>query len=178
MVGLRRFRSSIKEPRVERLGSGNGPVLVNLVLDFHADFIVLTPLARSAELGLLRQLVGNAGFEHHRLSLDANELVALLGVCLLLFAISNGGLEGVADIVLELLVATEHDKSASHISTSPVEGLGVVLWLVHELRHDLIHAHLRVSLHGHTKVELIGHLQVNLGLKGDLFFLVVLKRKL
>ena len=178
MVGLRRFGSCTNKPRVERLGSGNGPVLVNLVLDFHADFIVLTPLARSAELGLLRQLIGNAGLEHQRLSLDANELVTLLGICRLLCAIAKGGLEGVADIVLELLVATEHDKFASQITTSPVERIALVLWLVHELREDLVHAHLGVSLHGDTKVELIGYLQVNLRLKGDFLFLVVLEREL
>ena len=178
VVGLRLVGSGPKTPRAEGLRGGNGPVLVNLVLNFHADLIVLAPAARSAELGLIRQLVGNTSAEHDWVSLDAFENVAPLCLGLLLLAPTNDGFEGVAHIVLQLLVAAKHEESASHVGTSPVEGLGVVLRLVDELRPDLFHRELGVSLQGNTKVDLIGHLQVDLGLESDLVLLVALDRKL
>ena len=164
MVGALRLAHVL---RAEHLRSRDGPVLVDLVLDFHADFVVTTPVSGRAELGLIGELVADATAEDDGLALDALEVLVP----------AEDGLEGVANVVGELLVAASHEELAGDIGTGPVEGVLVGGGPVDKLRPDFLEG-LGVGLHGNTNVDLVGNLQVDLRLKSDGALLVVLSRDL
>lgn len=150
------------EARVERLRSGHGPVLVNLVLDVHADVVGVADTGGAANLGLLGELVVHAAADDDGLALNTLEVLA----------VAVEGLKGVADAFSQLLVATEHQPAAGHVHAGPVEGVLVVLGLVDELGPDLLDG-LGVGLEGDTEVDLVGDLNVDGGLDRDGALLVV-----
>ena len=147
---------------VERLGAGDGPVIVDLVLSFAGNFVALANGGGDVDSSLVGEFVLDSTADHDWLALDALE-----------GTVTVGDLEGVVDTLLELLVATGHNHLSGDVSAHPVERLGAVSRLVDELREDFRES-LSVSLTGNTEVELTVDLNVKLRLDGGSLLLVVL----
>ena len=138
---------------------------VDLVLDLGGEAVGLACFSLHVVGGLVGELVGETGAEGNGVVLDALEILP-----------AEDDLEGVVDVVSELLVAASHGEAAGNIATEPVETLAI-LGVVDELREALLQG-LSVGLHGDTGVDLVVDGDVDLGLDGDLRLLVVVTGEL
>jgi len=136
-------------------------VRVDLVLDLMGKVVGCVPVTGGGDLGLLGQLVLDATADSDGVALDALEVFPAVD-----------SLEGVADAILQLLVATGRDEVASKVGAKPVETVRGVGGLVYGLSPDFLED-LSVPNGGDTNVELVRDLHVELLLHGDLFLLVV-----
>ena len=146
---------------VEGLGGGEGPVPVVLVGELDAAADVLSKLACGLERSSLGEIVVDATSAGNGETPEALELIVS--------AVRE--LVGVREVGL-LDITAHHDLLAGKVSAGEGERICVSHDAVDDLRHDLLHGHVAISLNSDADVDVLVDLEVDLGLDGKLLLLV------
>ena len=152
---------------VEGLGGREGPVLVVLVGELDAAADVLSKLSCGLERSSIGEIVVDAASAGNGVTHESLEL----------FVLAERELVGVREVAL-LDITAQHELHALIVSAGEGERVWVSHDAVDDLRHDLLHRHVAVSLNSDTNVDVLVDLEVDLGLDGELRLLVSLNGNL
>ena len=165
MVGLRStFFPSGKLSsfaRVKALLSGDCPVAINLMSDFHITFVITGVFATEGQRSLVAEFVLETAVEGNR---GAHEAFR--------FTLFEPSLERVLDAISERLVAAACNNLLLIVSTEPVSSASPGLWNVDELRPAIFQLHV-LEFKARADVEFIADLEINLRHEFDLLLLIV-----
>ena len=149
--------------RVKALRSGDCPVAINLMSDFHITFVITGVFATEGQRSLVAEFVLETAVDGSRGAHEASR-------CTFFEAIPS--LERVLDAIPERLIAAACKNLLFIVSTQPVSSASPALWNVDELRPALFQLHVS-ELKASADVEFIADLEIKLRHEFDLLLMIV-----